>query len=79
MGMESVSSSCRQPETCGPCDRVYGKTDQNHGGVKDERKSERMREWNGLTHKGEGVLRGYLGGWVRYVRVRQRGRALEDD
>lgn len=72
MGTESASSSCHRPETCGPCDRVYGKTDQNHGGVKDERKSERMREWNDLTHKGgaEGKCRR-----VRHVRVKQRGRA----
>ncbi len=73
VGMGSVSSSCRQPETCGPCDRVYGKTDQNHGGVKDERKSERMREWNGLTHKGEGEAEGTFG-WVGEVREGEAAR-----
>lgn len=53
----SVSSSCRQSWPCAPCDRVYGKTDQTNPvqrrerGMEDERKSRRMRGWNGCTHK----------------------------
>lgn len=53
----SASSSCWQSWPCAPCDRVYGKTDQTNPvqrrerGMEDERKSSRMRGWNGCTHK----------------------------
>ena len=53
----SASSSCRWSWPCAPCDRVYGKTDQTNPvqrrerGMEDERKSSRMRGWNGCTHK----------------------------
>lgn len=53
----SASSSCRQSWPCAPCDRAYGKTDQTNPeqcrerGMEDERKSSRMRGWNGCTQK----------------------------
>lgn len=53
----SASSSFPQSWPCAPCDRVYGKTDQTNPeqrrerGMEDERKSGRMRGWNGCTHK----------------------------
>lgn len=53
----SASSSYRQSWPCAPCDQVYGKTDQTNPvqrrerGMEDERKSSRMRGWNGCTHK----------------------------
>lgn len=57
--MERVSASSSFPQSwpCAPCDRVYGKTDQTNPeqrrerGMEDERKSGRMRGWNGCTHK----------------------------
>ena len=65
----SASSSCRRSWLCAPFDRVYGKTDQTNPvqrrerGMEDERKSGRMRGWNGCTHKeGEALGEGRRGG-----------------
>lgn len=53
----ATASSSWQSWLYAPCDQVYGKTDQinpmqrREQGMEDERKSRRMRGWNGCTHK----------------------------